>query len=245
MFENGFAQVIKHPATLIGIALIVLVPLAVWVETTESATWNARLAIPTFDRSINLHTPRTTNGIYLPPTIFRSRTITKTDSPAHVSGVVTIPKGVTLTLEPGAEIFFNEYGRLDVEGTLNVNGEAGSRAIFQTDEENVQNQVWSGVVFKSGSTGTVQYATFRHGSPAVTCEDGSQATFTRAIIELGNLGVFTETPACSFSRSIIQYVTTGIISKTKDFSLPTTTTINAAKNDLQILPSNSLPSNNE
>lgn len=243
MFQNGFAQAVRHPATLIGIALIALVPLAVWVEKAEPTTWNTRLALPSFDETVNRHTPNTTTGTYLPPTILRSRTITKAESPVHVSSAVTIPKGVTLTIDEGSELFFSEYALLNVEGTLNVNGEAGSRVIFQTGEEHIQNRVWSGIIFKPGSTGTVRYTTIRHASPGVTCEAGSTTTFTRATIELGNIGVFTQTPACTFSHSIIQYVTVGIVSKVSSFSVPTTTTISASKAAIQTLPNSFLPSN--
>lgn len=52
------------------------------------------------------------------------------DGPYHVTGHVTVPAGVILTIEPGTSVYFDENTRLIVQGNLKAQGTANERIRF-------------------------------------------------------------------------------------------------------------------
>ena len=59
-------------------------------------------------------------------------TFTKSQSPYIISpGGVVVPKGVTLTVDPGAVIKFeSNFSQLVIDGILNVNGTPSDNVVF-------------------------------------------------------------------------------------------------------------------
>ena len=52
------------------------------------------------------------------------------DSPFNVTGNVTVDAGVTLTIEPGAQVVFNQYTGITVNGVMSAIGSSGSPIRF-------------------------------------------------------------------------------------------------------------------
>jgi len=173
-------------------------------EHIRPDVWNARLALPAFVQEPALHTPIIPNGTYLPPVIAYSRTITAAQSPVLLAGTTKIPKGVTLTIDPGVSVYALEYGDISVDGTLIVNGTNTNGVYFSTNESNIANRNWAGIILQPGSRARIAHATIRHASPAISCITGTQAQISHSTLELGNVGLYTETPRCVMVNSTIR-----------------------------------------
>ena len=111
-------------------------------------------------------------------TISTNSTWSTGTGPYLLSGAVTVAPGVTLTVEPGVVIKGNGTGAvLLVDGTLLVNGTAGSRVMFTSALDDFGGDSngdvaaslpargnWNGILFRPGSSGNViNYATIRYG----------------------------------------------------------------------------------
>ena len=244
MNRIGFAQAHRVAPTIAVVFALLLVPAAIAIEKAEPRLWSDRLILPSFTAQENLHTPREYIGTFLPPTISTSRTLTIKDSPVILTKTTTIPLGVTVTLEPGVEVFAHEYGALVVNGMLVVNGIADNNVVFTTNEKHPTNQTWSGIVFGPTGHGTIQHTHLKYGSPGITCAAGSAVVIQNTTIELGSVGVFTQSPNCSITQSIIKNVDTGIVSFQQQTSL-LDTLVTAREIAIKTIQSTSIPPNNQ
>lgn len=78
------------------------------------------------------------------------------DGAITVSGNTTVAAGVTLTVMPGTVITFASGALLAVNGTLNANGTPSAPITFTSTSSST---TWSGILFNSGSSGSVSYCT--------------------------------------------------------------------------------------
>lgn len=83
-----------------------------------------------------------------------TQTLTKANSPYHVIGDIRIPRGHTLTIEPGTYIDFKGHYKLEVEGHLKAMGTAIDRIVFTASNhanwaisETAENRGWNGIRF--------------------------------------------------------------------------------------------------
>ena len=86
----------------------------------------------------------------------QSGTWTLGNSPYVVTGSIVVPAGATLTIEPGVEVRFNPGTALDVNGTLDARGTAGSKITF-TSGSAYEPGAWTGLRFADGSGGTLSH----------------------------------------------------------------------------------------
>lgn len=81
------------------------------------------------------------------------------NKPYLIYGFAHIPKGVNLTVEPGAKFYFHNGARFYVEGTLVVNGTHENPVSFEGDrlEEFYKTKAgqWGGIYFMPGSSGSL------------------------------------------------------------------------------------------
>ncbi len=118
-----------------------------------------------------------------------------------IGGNVTVPQGMTLTIDPGQVIKFTGGAQLTVAGTLNATGTAAGPIIFTSVEDNsvggdTSNNPdstpgpgnWNGIQFTSTSTASVMnHVEVRYGGNAgiddIACIeiDGVQLTMTDSI----------------------------------------------------------------
>lgn len=197
--------------TLLIILVFIAAPAAIWLERSERTVWNERLFLPSFFKDVNRHTPVHDIGTYLPPVISKNMHLTPEQNPILISGAVTVPKGVTLTIAPDVNMYVHEYGLLNVEGTLRIQGSTENPVILTTNEQHLENRTWSGIVFHEGSSGTISFAHIRHASPAVSCGSGSTVSIQNSNLSFGNVGIYTESNECVISNSVVESVQDGII----------------------------------
>lgn len=125
----------------------------------------------------------------------------KSDKPYLVYNYAYIDTLQTLTIEPGARIFFHKGAGLYVKGNLLVNGTYENQVWFQADRmedsyKNIPDQ-WNGILLFSGSKGNVfNYANIRNaniGLQVGTIEHDGFASVTLANTKIENMayaGIF-------------------------------------------------------
>lgn len=96
-------------------------------------------------------------------TISSNQTWTLAGSPYVLTGSATIAAGVTVTIEEGVVVQGNHQLRtLTVNGTLLANGSSSQPITFTSTTDSAPGQ-WLGIVFGTGSTGTLKYVNARYG----------------------------------------------------------------------------------
>ncbi|MCH8748441.1 hypothetical protein IH781_01695 [Patescibacteria group bacterium] len=202
----------EHLPTIILALALLLVPVAIWFESAEADTWQARLLLPKLALEPDRHTPRLSSGTFLPPEIGQDLTLTPQDNPIIIAKTSRILPGVTVTIQPGTRIFAHEFSSLLIEGTLSSNGTAQKPVTFTSNERHPDNQIWAGLVFAPDSQSQLSYTDFSYATPAITCQPDSQLTANHITIEYASLGLFTESPTCQLINSVIKNVRDGVIS---------------------------------
>ncbi|MDP3149200.1 MAG: right-handed parallel beta-helix repeat-containing protein [Ignavibacteria bacterium] len=118
-------------------------------------------------------------------TLTENKTLTGTNL---VTGVVTVPSGKTLTVAANAVLNFKHNGSLIVNGTLvvqsgaslrftngaylTINGTLNATGISTnkiTFDRIGTTGTWGGIVFNSGSSGSVEYCNIYHATNGITC----------------------------------------------------------------------------
>lgn len=199
------------PTGLLIVALVVI-PVAIVFERAEPRTWQERLAMAHFQTEPNRHTPLHAQGTFLPPVIPPHLTLTAHDNPVILAGRSEVPRGHSLTLEPGVTVFAHEFAELKVFGQLTVNGTSPSPVTLTSNERHPQNQIWNGVIVAEGGTATLTHIRFHFASPALTCLPGSNAHLSNSEIRNALIGIFTNSPNCHSVSNRIEAIRDPIVS---------------------------------
>lgn len=122
---------------------------------------------------------------------------------------VTVPAGVTLTIDPGATVTFPASKKLRIYGTLVAEGTELSDIEFDCATSGSK---WSGLWFENGSSGDLEYCTINNAAYGVYGKQGtpsvSNCTFVNNIYALRTYqGNWSGKP---FQNNIMQGGTNGI-----------------------------------
>lgn len=94
--------------------------------------------------------------------------------PYIISGVANVKDGTTLTIAPGTRVFFHKDARLNVEGSLIVNGLADNPIIFSGDrlEKIYSNEPgqWNGIFIRKTGSGIIKHARIMNASVGITSD---------------------------------------------------------------------------
>jgi hypothetical protein len=142
-----------------------------------------------------------------------SRTFKSTVAGYVIDGPVTVGRGKTLTVEPGAVVKFaplgtSEPGQLVVSGTLDVNGAEGAPAIFTSRYDDSADGHctcagtgtpakgdWYGLTLLSGATATVNHAEVRYAASALDLQgEGAHLSASNNVLSDDGRGVFSSGP---------------------------------------------------
>jgi len=112
------------------------------------------------------------------------------DSPFHVKRNVTIPADESLTIEPGASVYFDGNYSLSVQGKLQATGTPGNRITFSWKDGGTPRNMWLGIYLYSATrTSSITYC-----------------VITNAIIAIGVYGSFNNV----LTFNTIKYNSAGI-----------------------------------
>jgi hypothetical protein len=92
------------------------------------------------------------------------------DSPHQISADVTVPNGITLTIEPATTVHGASTTELLVEGQLVALGTATQPILFTSQTDSGTGQ-WSGMAIDSG-TAHLRYVTVRYAGQRLSVNDG-------------------------------------------------------------------------
>ncbi len=106
-----------------------------------------------------------------------------------VIGDVTIPAGVTMTLQPDAKLVFATGRRLVVNGTLSAIGTATQRIRFGSAASHPAKGDWLGIVVGSGGTATLDNTIIEYSSYGADFYSGGGA-LRRSLVRLNTHGVY-------------------------------------------------------
>jgi uncharacterized repeat protein (TIGR01451 family) len=101
------------------------------------------------------------------------------DSPHLLTGDVTVPAGMTLTVEPGVVVMAAQSAELLVQGHLEAVGTPTEPITF-TSQVDTGPEQWSGLVF-DGGTGRLSHATVRYAGQRNSVSDGVGSWFRSSI----------------------------------------------------------------
>lgn len=101
----------------------------------------------------------------------------------ELKDVVVVPRGVTLTIEPGTEIEATENrdSRIVVLGRLNSAGT--SKRPIEVRPPPEEGKSWGGIVFSEGADGLVEHTRFTNARPGIVCA-GSAPTIRNNLFSM-------------------------------------------------------------
>jgi hypothetical protein len=109
-----------------------------------------------------------------------SNTIWTNDKPYVLYDTLTVPTGISLTIQEGCKIYGHNAAVLNVYGQLIVNGTKVSPVLFASDKTdksyNTVNGLWGGLYFQTNSlNNSIQWATIRNAVTAIKMESTPDA----------------------------------------------------------------------
>lgn len=88
--------------------------------------------------------------------IIKDTTLTKDRSPYIVPQNIDVMANVTLKIEPGVTIKFDQGTNLDIFGTIIAYGTASEMIVFTSNMATPARLDWEGISFRTGSVGTIE-----------------------------------------------------------------------------------------
>ncbi len=107
------------------------------------------------------------NGTIVSGVITQSVTWNTAGSPYTIDGSLTVPNGLTLTIEPGVVVYLVNNGRLEINGALDAIGTPEHNILFTSGADSAPTQ-WDALVV-SGGTAHIAYAEVRYGGAGYGC----------------------------------------------------------------------------
>ena len=148
------------------------------------------------------------------------------DNPHEITANVTVNNLVTLTLEPGVEVYFNGNYSIIVNGALSAEGTEDNLIIF-TRGAGISN--WASLSFYAGAGGTFDHCIIEwagsYGISAINCS----LSVSNCTIRHNNYGIYTDTINPNLTNNIIENNATGL--RISNYSSPTVGANNVFKDN--------------
>jgi hypothetical protein len=168
-----------NPATILDLGPV-LGRLAPGDHILAIAGWNQSISSSDFhlipDFSLEEPPPPPTNGVNVSGAVAVNTTWYATNSPYRVVGNVTVNAGITLTIEPGVEVWFSPGLGIVTAGRLLAEGQATNKIIFT----------------RTGTSGTWNQLEFTANSTTSRITHAEMRYFASAAIEAANTSIFLD-----------------------------------------------------
>lgn len=126
------------------------------------------------------------NAVFVNGSTINSNTTWTKSLPYIINGSLTVMNGYSLTIEPGAKIYFHKDGNLNIEGGLLVNGTVAEPVLFCSDRlEKLYNDEpgqWKGIFIKKTGSGIVKNAVIKNASVGITSDSLSLNAYPKLIL---------------------------------------------------------------
>ncbi|WP_316762972.1 hypothetical protein [Pedobacter aquatilis] len=126
------------------------------------------------------------NAVFINNQSITTNTIWNKTLPYIINGSVTIKNGSTLSIQPGAKIYFHKDAIMNVEGSLYASGTVSEPIEFCSDRlETVysdQPGQWKGIYLKSSGTGVIKNAILKNASVGITSDSLSANNTPKLIL---------------------------------------------------------------
>jgi hypothetical protein len=109
------------------------------------------------------------------------------DNPHVITGNVTVNAGVTLTLEPGVEVYTNASRSLSVKGNLIAIGTAGQPILFTRNT----GSNWSYIYFNTNGSGTLDHCVIEYCSYGIYAASSAAINLTNATVRNATYGIYS------------------------------------------------------
>ncbi len=123
------------------------------------------------------------------------------DQPYIVTGNITVNNGITLTIEPGVTLRFNQNSSLQIDGTLKAQGTNNNKIVFTSNQKVPQKGDWGKILFYDSSTDAtfnesenyidgsiLEYATIEYTGENAAMEAADAHPFINNSIIRNNIG---------------------------------------------------------
>jgi len=114
------------------------------------------------------------NAVFVNNGNINSNTTWTKTLPYIINGAVTIKNGATLSIQPGAKIYFHKDALMNVEGNLMAGGTFTEPIEFCSDrlETTYLNEPgqWKGIYIKQSGSGNIRNSIIKNASVGITCD---------------------------------------------------------------------------
>lgn len=126
------------------------------------------------------------NAVFINSLTVKSNTIWNKTIPYIINNYVTVSNGSTLTIQPGAKIYFHKDALMNVEGNIVANGTFEEPILFCSDRlESIYNDEagqWKGIYLKRTGNGIISNAIIKNASVAITSDSLSTNSSPKLIL---------------------------------------------------------------
>ncbi|WP_316796935.1 hypothetical protein [Pedobacter agri] len=126
------------------------------------------------------------NAVFINASSITTHTLWTNNLPYIINGAVTVRNNSSLTILPGARIYFHTDASLNIEGRLTANGQLDKPILFCSDRlESIFADVpgqWRGINFKGTGSGLISYTTIKNASVGITSDSLSVNTIPKLIM---------------------------------------------------------------
>ncbi|WP_231427802.1 hypothetical protein [Pedobacter sp. Leaf250] len=126
------------------------------------------------------------NAVFINASSITTHTLWTNDLPYIINGTITVRNNSSLTISPGAKIYFHTDASLNIDGRLIANGQSDKPILFCSDRlETIFADVpgqWKGINFKRTGTGLFNYATIKNASVGIISDSLSGNANPKLII---------------------------------------------------------------
>ncbi|RNL56932.1 hypothetical protein [Pedobacter jejuensis] len=114
------------------------------------------------------------NAVFINNGIINTNTTWNKNLPYIINGSVNIKSGTTLTIQPGAKIYFHKDAEMNIDGFLNASGSHAEPILFCSDRletiySNEPGQ-WKGIYISRTGGGMIKNATIKNASVGITSD---------------------------------------------------------------------------
>jgi len=114
------------------------------------------------------------NAVFINASVINKNTTWTADLPYIINGVVTVTANSTLSVLPGAKLYFHKDASLNIDGRLHAIGQFDKPILFCSDrlDDVYLNEPgqWKGIYFRRLGTGIIKHATIKNASVGLTSD---------------------------------------------------------------------------